>query len=111
MASASVTITVGAVNDAPVAVDDGPFATAEDTMLTVALPGILGNDTDVEGDALTAAVQGGPSNGALTLNADGSFTYDPTGSATLQALNDVPERLHVLEPLVHGGETDIGHFV
>ena len=41
-------------------------------------PGVLGNDTDVDGDALTAAPgRATPPNGTLTLNADGSFTYTP----------------------------------
>src|SRR5439155_6454692 len=43
-------------------------------------PGVLGNDADVDGDALTAVLVGGPSHGALTLNADGGFTYTPTAN-------------------------------
>ena len=46
----TVSITVTPVNDAPVATGDS-FTTAEDTTLTVAAPGVLGNDTDVDGDA------------------------------------------------------------
>ena len=46
---ATVTITVNAVNDAPVAVANA-YSTAEDTLLTVAAPGVLGNDSDVEGE-------------------------------------------------------------
>ena len=38
-----------AVNDAPVAVNDS-YSTTEDTALTVAAPGVLGNDTDADGD-------------------------------------------------------------
>ena len=49
---ATVTITVTPVNDAPVAVDD-TLRPTEDTALTVAAPGVLGNDTDVDGDPLT----------------------------------------------------------
>ena len=41
------------VNDAPVAANDA-YATNEDTTLTVAAPGVLANDTDVDGDTLTA---------------------------------------------------------
>jgi large repetitive protein len=50
----TVPIQVTAVNDPPVAVDDS-YATDEDTRLTVAVPGILGNDSDVEGSPLTRA--------------------------------------------------------
>lgn len=61
---------------APVAVDDS-YITAEDTQLNVAAPGVLGNDSDLNGDPLTANLVSGPANGSLTLNADGSFTYTP----------------------------------
>jgi hypothetical protein len=47
-------IAVGAVNDAPVAV--ATTSTNEDVTLTVAAPGALGNDTDADGDALSASV-------------------------------------------------------
>src|SRR5207302_1728495 len=46
--------------------------------LTVAAPGVLANDTDPDGDALTAVLATSPAHGALTLNADGSFTYTPS---------------------------------
>lgn len=72
----TVTITVNPVNDAPVAVNN-TYAATEDTALTIAAPGILANDSDQEGNALTAVLVTGPANGTLTLNADGSFTYTP----------------------------------
>ena len=72
----TVTIDVNPVNDAPVTVADS-YSTDEDTPLTIAANGVLANDTDVEGDALTAALFSGPANGSLTLNSDGSFTYTP----------------------------------
>ena len=72
-------------DDAPSAAADGYFAT-EGTPLTVPSPGVLGNDSDVDGDVLTAspdtAPDAGPSNGSLTLNADGSFTYTPNAGFT-----------------------------
>jgi VCBS repeat-containing protein len=73
------TITVTPVNDAPVATDDS-YRTSEDTPLTVPGAGVLSNDSDVDGDALTAVVLSGPTNGTLTLNADGSFTYTPNAN-------------------------------
>src|SRR5438093_470037 len=74
-ALATVTITITPVNHAPVATDDS-YATAEDTPLTVAAAtGVLANDTDVDGDPLTAALATAPTKGTLALNANGSFTY------------------------------------
>jgi ELWxxDGT repeat protein len=45
--------------------------------LTVPAPGVLANDSSPSGLPLSAILVSGPSNGALTLNADGSFTYTP----------------------------------
>src|SRR6185503_14254498 len=44
--AATVAITVAAINDVPVAVDDS-YGTNEDGTLTIAAPGVLGNDADV----------------------------------------------------------------
>ena len=49
---ATVTITVTGVNDGPTAVNDSG-TTDEDTVLNGAAPGVLGNDTDPDGDSLT----------------------------------------------------------
>ncbi|HEX2700132.1 MAG TPA: ELWxxDGT repeat protein [Acidimicrobiales bacterium] len=78
-ATGTVTITVVAVNDAPAAVADA-YSTTVDTPVTVPAPGVLGNDTDVEGGPLTAGSPGVASHGTVTLNADGSFTYTPTAA-------------------------------
>ncbi|MFD2556505.1 tandem-95 repeat protein [Sphingobacterium tabacisoli] len=77
--AATKTVSVIAVNDAPVAMNDS-YSVDEDRTLIVQAPGVLENDTDVEGDALTAIFVTGPSNGSLTLNADGSFTYVPSAN-------------------------------
>jgi VCBS repeat-containing protein len=74
--AATVSITVNPVNDSPTAVDDA-YTTNEDTTLNVTVPGILANDSDVDGDPLTANLVNDVSNGALNLAADGSFTYTP----------------------------------
>src|SRR5206468_2611036 len=52
---ATVSLTVTAVNDAPVAASDN-YSTAEDTPLSVSAAGVLGNDSDVDGDSLTAVL-------------------------------------------------------
>ena len=41
------------------------------------MPGVFANDSDVDGDPLSAALVSGPAHGALTFNSDGSFTYNP----------------------------------
>lgn len=64
------------VNAVPVAVDDA-YSTDEGDPLTVPAPGVLGNDTDAEGDPLTAVGLTQPTNGTVALEADGSFTYTP----------------------------------
>jgi hypothetical protein len=59
-----------------VATDD-TYTIDEDTTLDVAAPGVLANDTDSDGDLLTAIPVDSPTNGTLVLNSDGSFTYEP----------------------------------
>ena len=50
------------------------------------LEGVLINDTDVDGDNLTAVLDSmvNVSNGTLTLDANGSFTYTHDGSETTE---------------------------
>jgi VCBS repeat-containing protein len=72
----NVSVLLNSTNQAPTAADDA-YSTAEDTTLTVAAPGVLGNDSDPDGDTLSAVVGSGPSHGSLTLNPDGSFAYTP----------------------------------
>ncbi|HEV3083221.1 MAG TPA: Ig-like domain-containing protein [Gemmataceae bacterium] len=75
-AAAVVRLTITPVNDAPLANADN-YNLPEDTTLTVNAPGVLSNDTDVDGDALAAILVAGSSHGTLALNADGSFSYTP----------------------------------
>ncbi len=63
--------------NAPVAVADS-YTTSQDTALVVAAPGLLANDTDADGDPLTAVKVTDPAHGTLSLNSNGSFTYTPT---------------------------------
>lgn len=78
------TVTVAAVNDAPVAVGDSLTVAEGGTAstLTGGATSVLANDTDADLDALTAVVVTGPTHGSLTLNADGTFSYTHNGSET-----------------------------
>src|SRR6185436_12843752 len=51
---ATVSLTITNLNRAPVAADDS-YTMAKNGSLTVTAPGLLGNDTDLDGDSLTAA--------------------------------------------------------
>jgi VCBS repeat-containing protein len=72
----TVTITVSPENDKPAAEDDA-YTTDENQPLQIDPAGVLANDSDIDGDALTASVVTGPTNGTLALAADGSFLYTP----------------------------------
>lgn len=78
---AFVFASVAPVNDAPVARPEG-YLTNEDTPLTAGVVlGLLANDSDVDGDPLSAVLVAGPSRGSLVLNPDGSFVYTPFANA------------------------------
>ncbi len=70
--TAAVEVTVNAVNDPPVAVDD-VATTNEDTPVTI---GVLGNDTDTDGDPLTVTAATSP-DGMVVINPDGTITFTP----------------------------------
>ncbi|MGD9856719.1 MAG: Ig-like domain-containing protein, partial [Planctomycetaceae bacterium] len=63
-------------NNPPEAQDD-LYAVQEDDVLLIAVPGVLDNDSDPNGDPLTAQRLSDPSNGALIFKTDGSFEYRP----------------------------------
>ncbi|HSS52695.1 MAG TPA: Ig-like domain-containing protein, partial [Thermoanaerobaculia bacterium] len=75
-ATGAVTITVTAVNDAPVANADAA-SVAEDGTANIS---ILGNDTEVDGDTLsvTAVTQG--AHGAVVINPDKTVKYTPAAN-------------------------------
>jgi hypothetical protein len=77
--TAQVTVNVEPRNDAPTA-GGNYYPVQEDVTRAVAAPGVLANDGDVDGDALTAVLVKGPAHGKLTLNANGSFTYTPNAN-------------------------------
>lgn len=78
--SDTATVSLNIVNLAPLAVDDD-YSTGETTVLSSDAPGLLGNDSDPGGYPINVdADKSDATSGegiTLTLNADGSFAYDP----------------------------------
>jgi VCBS repeat-containing protein len=78
----TVTITINPINDGgPTAMADN-YGLDNGATLNVPATGVLGNDSDPDGDAMTAVKVADPSHGSLTLNSNGSFSYTHDGSAT-----------------------------
>jgi hypothetical protein len=73
-------VTITTANGVPTATADSFRATAGKT-LTVPATGVLGNDSDPDGEALRAVLAGQPKQGSLSLQSDGSFTYRPKKKA------------------------------
>lgn len=74
--TATVTVNVAAVNDAPDAVNDSA-TTAEDTAASII---VLGNDTDIDGNTLTVSSVTQGTNGLVVINANGTLTYTPNAN-------------------------------
>jgi VCBS repeat-containing protein len=105
--TATVSVTVTNVADAPNAVDD-PLNTAANALLNVPAPGVLGNDTDPDvdpdnnpstpaQDSLTVTAVNGdtaavgvattlPSGATVTISSNGTLVYDPRSATQFQAL-------------------------
>ena len=83
VALGSFVVRVLDINRAPVAVDD-VYEARLGVPLNIPVQGVLGNDSDPNGDAITAVLQSDAGKGQLTLNADGSFDYllEPTDLTT-----------------------------
>lgn len=71
--TATVFVTINAVNDSPVANDD-QATTDEDVPVDV---DVVANDTDIDGDSLFISSLSQPANGSVVDNGDGTVTYTP----------------------------------
>ncbi|PYR22769.1 MAG: hypothetical protein DMF98_19685, partial [Acidobacteria bacterium] len=77
---AAVVDVASTTNQTPVASADQYGVNVGQTLTVGAPAGVLANDVDPDGDALTAGVLSGPLHASsFTLNSDGSFTYTPSG--------------------------------
>lgn len=91
-----ISITVRSINDAPVAATESYSVSPSDS-LTVLVPGVLNNDSDVDGDSLQAVLVTGPSHGTVVFAPDGSFVYTPNG---------VPSTTDTFSYLASDGQAD-----
>jgi lysophospholipase L1-like esterase len=110
---------VYAPNTPPVA-NTEVYTTVDGGTLTTAAPGVLANDTDADGNELSAVLESPPAHGSLALNANGSFTYTPVpgyegaDAFTYRASDDVETSavatvdisINPLGPLVNGSHED-----
>ena len=87
--TATVSIVVTGVNDAPVAVDDVYAVDLGAALADDVTPGTPGQDSDPDGDTFTVETINGapivgpvllPSGAILTIGADGGFDYDQNGA-------------------------------
>jgi N-acetylneuraminic acid mutarotase len=65
-------------NLAPVAAGDSVVARSGKPLVVSAAASVLKNDSDANGDPLSARLISGPANGSLQVNANGSFSYQST---------------------------------
>jgi Bacterial Ig domain/Dockerin type I domain len=76
--SSTATVMIVVLGNTPPVANNDAYTTDEDTPLIIsAAAGLLANDSDLNGDPLTAYA-GGPMYGAIAANPDGSFTYTPS---------------------------------
>jgi parallel beta-helix repeat protein len=73
---ATATVNIVRQNDAPVSFPES-YSVDNNKTLSIVVPGLLANDSDVDSDPLTVTLVSGPATGTLTLDANGSFTYVP----------------------------------
>ncbi len=115
--SVIVTIEILEGNRDPIGVDDA-YATVVSHTLSIAAPGFIANDYDLDGEAITAiSILDNVDHGSLSAFGDGSFVYDPTPGFTgtdsfVYRMRDVASNFSdsvtvVIEVLL-GGATPVG---
>ena len=75
--SSTATVTITVTPDNPPVANNDSYSSLVNSSLNVPAPGVLANDTDPDGNSLTAILASGPANGTLILSNNGSFFYVP----------------------------------
>ncbi len=102
---ATVSITVSAVNHAPVAAND-IYSMVEGQTLVIGPLGVLGNDSDPDGDILTTILAAPSGHGLLAIDGVGGFSYTPASGfsgtdsfkyvAHDRSLSSSPATVHII---------------
>ena len=101
--SQTLTVYVGDVNDAPVALDSS-VSTGEDASISGTLAA-----TDADGDDITYSLNTGTaSEGTITVNADGSYSFDPGTDFDDLAADESREVSFTYNAEDENGSTDTG---
>jgi RHS repeat-associated protein len=95
--SVQVSVPFNPDNLAPVAVGNS-YSIRADQTLTVAATGVLGNDTDPNGDLLTALKLTDPAKGSLSFTSDGALSFTPNQAALSCPGNPTPTGVVFDEP-------------
>ncbi|MEG4420479.1 esterase-like activity of phytase family protein, partial [Microcoleus sp. LAD1_D5] len=74
--SAPIPVNLNVTNFPPEAQPDS-YRIPHDKVFNLPAPGVLANDDDFDGDALTAKLDLAPNSGKVVFNSDGSFSYTP----------------------------------
>lgn len=77
LADTGLSVTAPVDPGAPVGYSDQYIVAANGALSITAAFGVLANDRDADGDALTASLATAATHGTVSVNADGSFLYTP----------------------------------
>ena len=91
--SATVSVTVTCVDDAPVAVDDSATVVEDDPATTI---DVLANDTDVDGGPKRSTSVTQPANGTVAITDGGAdLTYTPDANYCNTQTGGTPGHVHL----------------
>ena len=91
--TATVSVTVTCVDDAPVAVDDTATVVEDDA--ATAIP-VLANDTDADGGPISIASVTQPANGTVVITGGGTgLTYQPNAELLQRSAGDDAGHVHL----------------
>jgi hypothetical protein len=80
--SGLATVSINVTTNTPPVANADSYTFPLNVTSTVGAPGVLANDSDANGNSLTAVLVTGPTNGSLSLSASGGFVYTPATNYT-----------------------------